>query len=154
MNNRRKRKLIRPDLQVRGIFFGLGLALVTVAVQSVTMTFVLHRVATSAPQDGPAILQDLPQMLGWSALAAFVILTPIVLGLTLHATHSFAGPIYRIVQHLEEVVAGKDPARLSLRGSATISVALRIFFKSVQLGNKADGVHRELDIQDHSVSAP
>lgn len=115
MKNRRSRKLIRPDIQVLGILFSLGLALVTLVVQSVTMTFVFHRVASKATEDGPAILQELPTALGWSALATFVVLGPVILGLTLHATHRYAGPIYRIEQYLKGILAGERPGPLRLR---------------------------------------
>ena len=132
MKSRRKRKLVRPDLPVRGILFALGLALGTVVVQAITMTFVLHRVATKAPNDGPAILQELPGLSTWSAIATFVLLAPMVLALTLNATHRFAGPIFRIEQYLKAVVDGRDPGELKLRSGDKLQDVAELVAEAIE----------------------
>lgn len=132
MKNRRRRKLIRPDIQIRGITFALLLALGTVTIQSIALMVILNQVAVAAPTDGPAILQALPRLLALSAAVSFALLTPLILALTLNESHRVAGPIYRIEQHL----------RAHLNGEATGPLQLR---RRDQLKDVAELVERTVD---------
>lgn len=112
---RRRRKLIKPGLQLRLSARFLGLAVLTLGLQYALLTALLHRVAGELPSDGALLLERAGgmalELIGWSA---FVFL-PLTLLVGITGSFKIAGPIHRFDVFLRDVLAGRSPADIRLR---------------------------------------
>jgi len=112
---RRKRKLIKPQLQLRltGVF--VGLTALSLLLQFVLFTNVLHQFALDLPNDGPIILDALNGITFKVLTASFLVFLPLTLSVGVLCTFRIAGPVYRFEQFLSAVVRGERPVDFHLR---------------------------------------
>lgn len=110
----RKKKLIRPGLQLRLVLTFLCAAALSVQAQAIMLAFTLSRLADYMPSDGARVLEQLPEFIVENVLLGLAILVPVTLGVGLFATFRIAGPIYRFEQFLRAVRDGQqvEPCRL------------------------------------------
>jgi len=112
---RRRRKLIKPGLQLRLSARFLGLAVLMLGLQYVLLTALLQRVATGLPSDHALLLGASPglalQLVGWSA-AVFL---PLTLLVGVVGSFRIAGPLFRFDAFLRSVHAGDAPEDIRLR---------------------------------------
>ena len=114
-HNRRKRVLIKPELQWSMVATCSLVVLAALLVQGAVLTFTLHQVADTLPTEGLLVLEAVPSVLTTSILTTLALLAPLVLALGLRYSHRIAGPLHRIEQTLLAVQRG-EPRRVgSLR---------------------------------------
>jgi len=112
---RRRRKLIRPGLQLRLSAKFVGLIALMLGLQFVLLDALIGQTAAGEPE-GTLLLADPMwsvgvQLLGWSA----VVFLPLTLLVGVIASFRFAGPLYRFDVFLKAVAAGERPADIRLR---------------------------------------
>ena len=112
---RRKRKLIKPKLQLRltGIF--VGLTALSLLLQFVLFTNVLHETAVGLPHDGPIVLGEINSITSRVLVASFLVFLPLTLSIGVLCTFRIAGPVYRFEQFLSSVIRGERPKDFKLR---------------------------------------
>jgi hypothetical protein len=115
MKHPRRKKLIKPGLQMRLVVVFGCVACAMVLVQAIMLNHTLMNVFRRLPNDGPLILEEWPGILTGSVLVTFALVVPITLGIGILATFKIAGPLYRFEQHFKELIAGRDPGPCRLR---------------------------------------
>jgi len=112
---RRRRKLIRPGLQLRLSAKFLGLVVLMLSLQYTLLDSLLHRAASRMPADSGWSAEEASsigiELLGWSAL----IFLPLTFLVGVVGSFRFAGPLYRFDQFLKAVIAGDRPNDIRLR---------------------------------------
>ncbi|MEZ6016379.1 MAG: hypothetical protein R3F49_14775 [Planctomycetota bacterium] len=114
-NYRRKKKLIKPLFQLRltGIF--VGLSALSLLLQFVLFTNILHETAVGLPNDGPIVLEEINRITFKVLVASFGVFLPLTLSIGVLCTFRIAGPVYRFEQFLSAVIRGERPRDFRLR---------------------------------------
>jgi len=110
----RKKKLINPRMQLRLVAIFLCTAGLAVQVEAILVGWTLSRLSAQLPNDGPALLEQLPEFVRTNLFLTFLVLTPLMLGVVIVATFKIAGPIHRFEQFLRAVREGQqvEPCRI------------------------------------------
>lgn len=113
--HKRRKKLVRPGLQLRiGAVFA-GLLALMLGLQFALLTAELSRMAGSMPADGRMLLERTNGLsLKVTLISAFVFL-PLTLLVGVLSTFKIAGPIHRFRMFLVAVRDGERPADFRLR---------------------------------------
>ena len=112
---RRKKKLIKPGLQLKSTFVFLATGCVGVLVQTIVLFSTLTSVANEVPNDGLYVMSVIPRMLTTCLLVTFALLVPLTIAVGILTTFKVAGPIYRMEQFMKQVIAGEKPGDCRLR---------------------------------------
>ena len=108
-------KLIRPGLQLRLILVFAGMCAFSLTLQYILFTSILARAATSLPNDGLLLLEQVTDLLVAGFFASFGVLLPLAFVIGVLTTHRFAGPVHRFETFLGEVLAGRESQACELR---------------------------------------
>lgn len=112
---RRRRKLIKPGLQLRLSARFLGLGILMMGLQFTLLQALLQEAAGNLPSDQSLLLDEAPalglRLLGWSAL----VFLPLTLLVGIVGSFRFAGPLYRFEMFLKSLIAGERPDDIRLR---------------------------------------
>ena len=114
-SHKRSKKLIQPRLQLRLIFTFLGVALLALLLQFLLFGATLSSLAADLPQDGPVLLDRIPQYTLLVFGVSLCVLLPMTLCVGVIVTFRIAGPLYRFEQHLKAIVRGEDPGVCRIR---------------------------------------
>ena len=111
---RRRRKLIKPGLQLRLIGMFLGLTALSLVIQ---IQFVGLELARSTVESSSSPVQvDFISSIIWRSLAMSLVGSlPLTLAVGVLATFRIAGPVHRLETHLEAVARGEMPPPCQLR---------------------------------------
>jgi hypothetical protein len=112
---RRKKKLIKPALQIKGAVAFLCTAGIGVLVQAMILVHALANVAGQVPNDRLVILDAVPKVLATNLVITFVFLVPLTLSIGILVTFRVAGPIYRFEHFLNQVLRGERPGPCRIR---------------------------------------
>ncbi len=113
----RKKKLIKPGLQLRMAAIFTVTALAAIVIQAFTLHRSMMKVAEFMPNDGDLLRKIWPEVFRSSVTltAVLIVLTVYLVGVTI--THSLAGPIYRFEEYLRSLLAGRSTEPCKLRKS-------------------------------------
>ncbi len=111
----RKKKLIKPALQLRLAAIFTVTALAAVIIQAFTLHRSMMKVAEFMPNDGDLLRKIWPEVFRSSVTltAILIVLTVYLVGVTI--THSLAGPIFRFEEYLRGLRAGRSTEPCKLR---------------------------------------
>lgn len=111
----RKRKLIKPGLQLRmtGIF--VGLVVLMLMLQFSLLTAELHHTANALPNDSAELLGETNRITTKLILYTALVFVPLTTMVGILATFRVAGPLFRIERFLRDVEAGEAPDDIRLR---------------------------------------
>lgn len=112
---KRRRRLVRPSLQLRLIGTFLGIATLAMLVQLVLLGQKLAIMAGTMPEEGAQLSTEIPGLLSSVALVSFAVLLPCTLVCGIAVTFRIAGPVHRFESHLRSLCDGGDPGELRLR---------------------------------------
>jgi hypothetical protein len=112
---KRSKKLIQPRLQLRLTFTFLGVALLALLLQFLLFGATISALASELPQDGPVLLDRIPQYTLLVFGISLCILLPMTLCVGVLVTFRIAGPLYRFEQHLKAIARGEDPGVCRIR---------------------------------------
>lgn len=112
---RRRKKLIKPRLQLRltGVF--VGLTALSLLFQFVLFTSVLNEAAVALPNDAQVLLEAINRITLRVLAFSFLVFLPLTLGIGVLSTFRVAGPVYRFEQFLRAVARGERPRDFRLR---------------------------------------
>jgi len=111
----RRKKLIRPRLQLKLALSFAGVALLGLTLQSMLFLTGLTALANELPNDGPVLVEvSIGEVLRILAITAGVVL-PLTVGVGILLTFRIAGPVHRIEEFLRAVVRGERPTDFRLR---------------------------------------
>jgi hypothetical protein len=143
---RRKRRLIRPDLQWTMIGSFLGLACLALLLQFVLVGWLLTRLATRMPSGGDYLVDAIPSMLGWTLLLSFGLLVPAVAVVGVWVTFGIAGPIHRFETYLESVARGEDVGPCRLRSGDKLQSLCRVINEALEAA-RSSGAKSSPDVE-------
>ncbi len=112
---KRRKKLIKPRLQLRMSGLFVGLVTLMLLLQFALLTASLHHTANLLPSDSALLLDktnDLALRLVFISAAVFL---PLTLMVGVLSTFRIAGPLYRIEKFLRAVQNGENPEDFTLR---------------------------------------
>lgn len=112
---RRKIKLIKPNIQLRLIGLFVGLSSLGFLMQSLHVGLRLSELAGSIPEGGTYLMAMLPALPIEILLFSFGMLLPLTIALGIVVTFRIAGPIYRFEQYLKQVARGEAVGPCKLR---------------------------------------
>ena len=112
---KRKRKLIRPGLQLRlsGVF--VGLVTLMLLLQYMLLGAELYRAAGELPSDGTRLLAMTDGVALRVVVASALVFLPLTLLVGVLASFRIAGPVYRFERFLEALRDGEQPEDFQLR---------------------------------------
>ena len=136
MNNRRRRRLIKPELQTQALFVSLAFAKAAIALTCVTIYLSMRGELAAHPE----LLEGLPKILAGASFVTMCVLTPILLGYVAYATHRVAGPAYRMEQYLKAYLRGEEQGRLTLREKDELQVLASLLDMALAERNHRESV--------------
>ncbi len=112
---RRRRKLIKPGIQLAlsGIF--AGVSILSLLLQSLLFSSLLVHTADRMPVGGAYLVDLMPTLLLRSVLFSFGIALPLTLAVGVLATFRIAGPIHRFETYLRSVIQGAQLGPCKIR---------------------------------------
>lgn len=115
MHDKRRKRLIRPRLQIRLILSFFGVALFALLLQFILFAASIMSLASELPSDGPLLLERATTTSLFIVAISIGVLLPLSFGIGVLVTFRVAGPLYRFEKHLETIAAGRDPGTCRLR---------------------------------------
>ncbi len=111
---KRRIKIIKPRLQLKLVGVFVGLAALSVLLQSVLLANRLTGLAANIPVGGPYLVDAMPGIISEILLFTFGLVLPLIFAVGVLITHRIAGPVYRFEQHLKSVAQGNyaGPCRI------------------------------------------
>lgn len=129
--NKRKKKIIKPQLQWRIMIVFAVLAMTSVMLQAIVLGTTLVIVADQMPNDG-YILESKIQSLIWTGLLGTVVfLLPLNLLIGRALTFKIAGPLYRFEVYLKQIAAGERPGPCRIRKDDELQELCQILNEAV-----------------------
>lgn len=112
---KRRKKLIKPRLQLRmsGIF--VGLVALMLMLQFALLTASLHHAANTLPNDSALLLEQTNGLSIRLVVISAAVFMPLTLLVGILSTFRIAGPLYRFEKFLMAVQNGENPADFRLR---------------------------------------
>lgn len=112
---RRRKKLIKPALQMKVVCVFLAIVGLSSVVQAFALIGALEQLALNASGDQRMILDQVPDLVTRHLLITLVVLVPIVVVSGVLVTFRIAGPIHRFEVFLRSVIAGEQAGACTLR---------------------------------------
>lgn len=113
-NDPRRRKLIKPGLQLSLVGAFGGVAILAMLLQFLLMGFLLIRAAASLDGGGGELASQVPPALLSVLGLSLLVLAPLFVGIGVLLTFRVAGPVWRFEQFLAAVARGEqeEPCRI------------------------------------------
>jgi hypothetical protein len=114
MDNRRKKKLIKPSFQWKIILVFLCISCIAVLLQWIVLSRALLSIASSMPNDGDMLLHDMARIMFISMSISAAVFTPLIVSIGSLLTLRIAGPIHHMETYLQQVLDGEatGPCRI------------------------------------------
>lgn len=112
---RRRRKLIKPRLQLKLVFTFAGISMLAFLLQYLLLARELTQFASRLPSGGDELMAGAPQMLTQVLLTSFGVLLPVIFTVGIFVTFRIAGPVYRFEQYLGQIQSGEAQTPCKLR---------------------------------------
>ncbi len=111
---KRRIKIIKPRLQLKLVGVFVGLAALSVLLQSVLLANRLTDLSVNVPVGGQYLVDAMPSIISEILIFTFGLVLPLIFAVGVLITHRIAGPIYRFEQYLKAVVEEKanGPCRI------------------------------------------
>ena len=113
----RRKKLIKPALQLKIVLTLLGTAVLCILIQTIMLSRSLSAVPDLSDEAHAELMSHVPGILLGNLALTLSILIPLVLVIGTLVTFRIAGPVYRFEEFLTSLVAGtqSEPCRLRER---------------------------------------
>ncbi|MEM7309303.1 MAG: hypothetical protein AAF682_21645 [Planctomycetota bacterium] len=113
--HKRRIKIIKPRLQLKLVGIFVGLATLSVLLQSILLARRLTQLSAEAPAGGDYLVDALPSIVLEILVFTFGLIIPLIFAVGVLITHRIAGPIYRFEQHLMGIVKGEKVRPCKIR---------------------------------------
>lgn len=114
-NFRRRKKLVKPRLQLKLTLIFVGLSALSLLLQFVLFQSSLTNAALDLPNDSSLLIGMSTALLNEVLLTSFLLFLPLTFLVGILTTFRIAGPVYRFEAFLEAVRRGERPANFRLR---------------------------------------
>jgi len=111
----RRKKLIKPGLQLKLAGAFMATALAATLVQAVTLNRTITLMAEYLPNDSELFLRLWPEFFTTNVLLTLLLIVLTVYGVGVAITHQIAGPLYRMEIYLRAVKSGEATEACRLR---------------------------------------
>jgi len=112
---KRRKKLIKPHLQLKLTVTFVGLVALSLLLQFVLFTNTMTRAALELPNDSVLLLEASHGILLRDLAIAFLVFLPLTFFVGILSTFRVAGPLYRFEKFLESLQRGERPPDFRLR---------------------------------------
>jgi signal transduction histidine kinase len=111
---KRRIKIIKPRLQLKLVGVFVGLAALSVLLQSVLLANRLTNLSVNVPVGGQYLVDAMPSIISEILIFTFGLVLPLIFAVGVLITHRIAGPIYRFEEHLKDVAEDRaaGPCRI------------------------------------------
>ena len=113
--HKRRIKIIKPRLQLKLVGIFIGLAALSVLLQSVLLAHRLTQLSTEIPSGGQYVVDALPGLISEILIFTCGLVLPLIFAVGVLITHRIAGPVYRFEQHLGAVARGEETGPCRIR---------------------------------------
>ena len=113
--NRRKKYLIQPRIQLLYTLVFMTTAGLYVLLQAILLHWNMTRISENVPAGGEQVLTELLTGLKTNLLITFLLLVPLTLSIGIMVTFRVAGPLYRFEVFLKQIIAGEKPQDCHIR---------------------------------------
>ena len=112
---RRRKKLIKPGIQLRLVFSFVGLSVMGLTLQFLLLGSRMTNSAAALNGGGGDLADEIPAMLLETFGISLAILVPVTFVFGILLTFRLAGPIYRFEQYLKSVARGEQIGPCKIR---------------------------------------
>lgn len=114
---KRRKKLIKPRLQLKIVATFVCLACISVLIQTIVFNLALIKLSKTTDLDTATMLVELPNVLTSSLMVSLALLLPAMIIVGIMLTFRIAGPVYRFETYLRATANGEKlgPCRLRAR---------------------------------------
>lgn len=112
---RRRKKLIKPAIQLRLVFSFVGLSVMGLTLQFLLLGSRMTNSAAALEGGGGDLADEIPAMLMETFGISLAILIPVTFVFGVLLTFRLAGPIYRFEQYLKSVATGDQIGPCKIR---------------------------------------
>ena len=112
---KRKRKLIKPALQLKMALVFLSTAGMAAVIQAIALTWSLGRLSERTGGTSSVVLDEIGGIITFNLLVTLAALVPIFLVVGVLVTFRIAGPVYRFETFLGQVARGEISSACRIR---------------------------------------
>jgi signal transduction histidine kinase len=112
---KRRIKIIKPRLQLKLVGVFVGLAALSVLLQSVLLANRLTNLSVNVPVGGQYLVDAMPSIISEILIFTFGLVLPLIFAVGVLITHRIAGPIYRFEEHLKDVAEDRASGPCQIR---------------------------------------
>jgi len=143
---KRRIKIIKPRLQLKLVGVFVGLAALSVLLQSVLLANRLTDLSVNVPLGGQYLVDAMPSIISEILIFTFGLVLPLIFAVGVLITHRIAGPIYRFEQYLKSVVEDQANGPCRIRSGDELQELCDMINAAVEhLEHKA---RRHVDLED------
>ena len=148
----RRRKLIKPRLQLKLTLTFVGLSALSLLLQFVLFQNVLTEAALLLPNDHDVLVGETNGLLLAVLAVSFLVLLPLTFLVGVLATFRIAGPVYRFEQFLAAVRRGERPADFHLRKGDELTDLAALINEATEPLRETAAAHPTDDLLDAAPS--
>lgn len=146
----RRRKLIKPRLQLKLTGLFVGLVALSLLLQYILFSNRLTHLALQLPNDGDVLLGSTNRMLAQVLSLSFLMFLPLTLLVGIMATFRIAGPVYRFETFLRAVEDGERPPDFRLRKGDELQELADVIISSTRPLRNAEGADAQSEQEDQA----
>ena len=151
---KRRRKLIKPRIQLRLIATFLGASALSLVLQVLLLAAHLVRTADALPTDGETLAVMIPDIVTAVLVTSIVVLLPTVGLVGVLATFRLAGPIYRFEIYLREVIEGRETGPCRLRAGDELQELCALLNEATEPARAAHEAERQAEREAERAERP
>jgi len=148
----RRRKLIKPRLQLKLTLTFVGLSALSLLLQFVLFQNVLTEAALLLPNDHDVLVGETNGLLLAVLAVSFLVFLPLTFLVGVLATFRIAGPVYRFEQFLAAVRRGERPADFHLRKGDELTDLAALINEATEPLRETAAAHPTDDLLDAAPS--
>jgi len=146
---KRRKKLIKPRLQLKLTLTFVGLSALSLLLQLVLFQSALSNAALDLPNDSELLMSNSNAVLMRVVAISFGVFLPLTFLVGILSTFRIAGPVYRFEQFLQAVQRGERPRNFRLRKGDELTGLAQLINDATQplrgLEEDGEGSSEDLD---------
>lgn len=135
----RRRKLIKPRLQLKMAGLFVGLVALSLLLQYILFSNRLTHLALQLPNDADVLLASTNRTLAQVLALSFLMFLPLTLIVGILATFRIAGPVYRFERFLQSMEDGECPPDFRLRKGDELQELAELMVSATRPLRSAEG---------------
>ncbi len=133
MQQKRRKQLIKPRLQLLFSLVFLATSGVYVVMQAIFTFVMVTRLESRFPAEAQRLVPEIIGVLKTNVAITFAVLVPLTLIVGVLVTFRIAGPLHRFETYLKAVLRGEDPGDCSLRKEDELKELARLITEATRL---------------------